>query len=516
MNEAFSTIIRQVDVEFKMAIAWRQKGKFDRAIAGHKKAIALLPQYIPAYMELAELLETNDELDEAIAVYRRAIEQNPAELDLPNKLSTLLRKKERRANPSEVPTERREPSKPSLANHRGHILFYSDRPGIMGAEQINHLVMCGLVTAGYRVTCAQDKAAHYLIAEQERLGIPHVWLAKDDVYDVQNEPRALNDYTEPQEIFASVSPDLVIFGDGCPLSNLTAKKVALGLGIPYIPLVHCVTPAWANHFARHLEKLAVAYEHAATVIAVSQENLDILHQRFGLPPQKGRVIYNGRPAPYFTTPSPLVRQELRQQFGIPPDAVVCFTAARMDFVKGYQHQIEAITQLRHSDIWPQLYFVWAGAGSIESRIRAMALKGHVDGHIKFLGERADIAELLDVADMFILPSHFEGMPLSIMEAMAKGLPVMATAVSGIPEELGATGKLLPNPELNANATIAALIATIRLWATDSQLRQQVGRECQQRAEEKFHAARMVAEYERLVDLILQSSLSIRTTTKAVS
>lgn len=502
MSEPFSPTTRQAEVEFKMAIAWRQKGKFARATAGYQKAIALQPGYIPAYMELADLLETNGELEEAIAVYRRAIEHNPNELDLPNKLSRLLRKKERRTDPSPVHTSRQEPSRLPLADQRGHILFYSDRPGIMGAEQINHLLMCGLATSGYRVTCAQNKTSHYLITERESIGIRHAWLAMDDVYDVQNAPRALNDYTEPQEILTSVRPDLVIFGDGCPLSSLTAKLVASRLGIPYIALVHCVTPAWAKHFALYLEKLAAAYEHAATVVAVSQENLDVLHQRFGLPQQKGQVIYNGRPATYFAAPDPMMRQQLRQQLGIPSEAIVCFTSARMDFVKGYQHQIEAIKQLRQSDIWLYLYFVWAGGGSIESRIRAMTLGVNVDGHIKFLGEREDVAELLNVADMFILPSHFEGMPLSIMEAMAKGLPVMATAVSGVPEELGTTGKLLPDPEINADATVEEMTTTIRLWATDEQLRQRIGCECKRRAEEEFRVERMLDEYLRIVAPIM--------------
>ena len=516
MSEPLPSTTRQAEVEFKMAVAWRKNGKFARAIAGYRKAIALQPEYIPAYMELADLLEANGELEEAIAVYRRAVECNPDEPDLPNKLARLLRKKERLPDPSPVSTSRQEPPKLRPTDRRGHILFYSDCSGIMGAEQINHLVMRELVTSGYRVTCAQSKASHYLIAERESMGLRHVWLAADNVYDVKNAPRQLNDFVEPRTILTSVSPDLVIFGDGCPLSNLTAKLVAIRLGIPYIALVHCVTPVWAKHFAPYLEKLVAAYEYAATVVTVSQENLDVLCRWFGLPSQKGQVVYNGRPAPFFTAPDPALHRQLRQQLGIPLESVVCFTSARMDFVKGYQHQIEAIKQLRQSDIWSRLYFVWAGGGSIESRIRAMTLGVNIDGHIKFLGERDDVAELLNVADMFILPSHFEGMPLSIMEAMAKGLPVMASAVSGVPEELGTTGKLLSNPELNPEATIEEMVTTIRLWATDDQLRQQIGRECKQRAEEKFRAERMAAEYVRIVDRTFLSWISSNAVTEAVS
>ena len=363
--------------------------------------------------------------------------------------------------------------------------------------------MCGLATSGYRVTCAQNKTFHHLIAERENSDIRHVWLAVDDVYDIQNSPRALNDLSEPYEIFTRTKPDLVIFGDGCPLSSLTAKKVAVELGIPYIALVHCVTPAWAEYFAPYVEKLAAVYAHAREVIAVSRENLALLQQQFGLPKNIGRVIYNGRPAAYFATPNPATRQRLRQQFDIPTESIVCLTLARMDWVKGYQHQIEAIKQLQATDIWPRLYFVWVGAGFCESEIRAMAIKVNTGEHIKFLGERPNVAELLDIADMFILPSHFEGMPLSIMEAMAKGLPVMAAAVSGIPEELGITGKLLPSPEINADAMVEEMATIIRLWATDEQLRQRIGREGKQRAEEEFRAERMLNEYLHIVTPIME-------------
>lgn len=60
----------------------------------------------------------------------------------------------------------------------------------------------------------------------------------------------------------------------------------------------------------------------------------------------------------------------------------------------------------------------------------------------------DVAGLLDAADEFVVPSHHEGMPLSIMEAMTKGLAVAAKSVSGIPKELGLTGWLLPDPTID--------------------------------------------------------------------
>ena len=93
MNEFTHPKTQSAEAEFKLANAWRQKGKSSRAIAGYQKAIALQPEYIPAYMELADLLKENGELDEAIAVYRRAVESNPRDPGLQNKLSSLLGRK---------------------------------------------------------------------------------------------------------------------------------------------------------------------------------------------------------------------------------------------------------------------------------------------------------------------------------------------------------------------------------------------------------------------------------------
>ena len=272
MRELANHKTQSAEVEFKLANAWRRKGNVARAIAGYRKAIALRPEYIPAYLELADILEMSGELEEAINLYQRALECNPNEFALPEKLSRLLHRKNRRL----VPAGRQATVDHPAAGQQGHILFLSDRPGIMGAEQINHVVMCALATSGYRVTCAQYKTFHHLIEEREEAGIRHEWISVDDMYDVGNLPRALNYSAESQEIFTRNRPTLIVFGDGCPLSSLAAKQTALRMKIPYIALVHCVTALWAEKFAPYLESLEMVYRHARQIVAVSHENLELL------------------------------------------------------------------------------------------------------------------------------------------------------------------------------------------------------------------------------------------------
>jgi glycosyltransferase involved in cell wall biosynthesis len=90
------------------------------------------------------------------------------------------------------------------------------------------------------------------------------------------------------------------------------------------------------------------------------------------------------------------------------------------------------------------------------------------------------------------------MPLSIMEAMAKALPVAASGVSGIPEELGPTGKLLPDPRTRREDAIRELSRTIELWTRDPDLRRRTGAACRERALELFREETMLS---RTLDLL---------------
>src|SRR5207248_8035636 len=136
--------------------------------------------------------------------------------------------------------------------------------------------------------------------------------------------------------------------------------------------------------------------------------------------------------------------------------------------------LKAIKDLCDSAIWSQLYFAWVGTGTLEPQLRAAVDGLGAQDHVRFLGERLDVADVLAAADIFVLTTLYEGMPRTVMEAMARGLPVAATGVSGIPEELGGTGKLLPDPLLAPQAVVSELVATIRAWAMDASLRQAGG------------------------------------------
>lgn len=376
-----------------------------------------------------------------------------------------------------------------------HILLCTDDPGLGGAAQCNHSLLCGLVKLGYQITCLQPNASNSLITHQKLLGIQHIWLENEAV-----------DFFRKTFKNLSVKPDIIIFSNSCPISNLIAKETAIELDIPYIIIEHLVDPHLATQFAAYLNQLLYQYSLAKSVIAVSHNNLNLLHKCFKLPKYQGQVIYNGRPSQYFTPRNAGVRERLRQEWSIPLDAVVCFTAARIERRKGYQYQLEAIKQLMPRPIWSKLYFAWAGAGifepQLETQLKQSIEQLEITERIKFLGQISDVSEWLDVADIFVFPSQLEGMPLCVMEAMAKGLPVMATAVSGIPEELGDTGKLLTDPKIDSKATIRELVETIEEWVTNSQIRYSVGQACKQRSEELFKEEHMIEGVVKVIERAL--------------
>ena len=370
-----------------------------------------------------------------------------------------------------------------------HVLLYTDEPGLGGIAQYNHAILLGLQERGYRVTLVQSRADNPLIQAQRSRGIAQEWLTVDTVRQFD---QTLTNAAEAIAIFRRTQPNLILFSDGCPVSNFAAKQAALQLGIPYAIGIGFVDPELAKIFTAYLSTLAEQYAHAKAVIAVSQENLRLLHQYFHLSTDQGEVIHNGRPDSYFAPPNLAVRDRLRQSVGIPAEAIVCFTAARLEGIKGYQFQLDAIAKLRHTSLGQTLYFVWAGDGSLRSELET-AIEELGTAQVKLLGQRWDVAEWLDAADIFVLPTFREGMPIAIMEAMAKGLPVVATAVSGIPEELGETGKLLPDPNLDPQATLQALIQTLQDWAARPDLRQAIGQAAKQRAAAMFREARMVQQ-----------------------
>jgi glycosyltransferase involved in cell wall biosynthesis len=187
-------------------------------------------------------------------------------------------------------------------------------------------------------------------------------------------------------------------------------------------------------------------------------------RRLGLCRRGGLIaaIGNGSdPGRFFPAAGPEARAAARGRLGLASarPAIVC--VARLVAEKGYPELFAAMRAV-DADLW----VVGDHAGSIAADIAAVEADPGRAGRIRFLGYRADVPELLRAADIFVLPSHREGMPRSIIEAMLSGLPVVATDIRGSREEVvpGETGELVPV------AAPDALAAALRTLAEDPRLR----------------------------------------------
>lgn len=382
------------------------------------------------------------------------------------------------------------------------VLIHTDSSSVYGAEQINHLLALALGKAGFDVVMAQPEADNRLVAERERRGIRHYWTPAENLYDWRHPAQSLSDSSEAKHCLARLRPDLVIFADSFPFANLGAKQAAAEYGIPYLVIVHCVQPTWADQYNAFLSRLSETYQAASDVIAVSSQNLSLLRSTFGLPAECGRVIYNGRPEVFFEPQSSVRRERERNELGIAPEQVVVLTIGRFELAKGYQYLLDALPRLHGCALWHRLALVWVGSGTLEKRLRHMAkLLGKDRVHV--LPEREDIAALLDAADILAHPAIYEGMPLVVLEAMAKGVAVIASAASGIPEAIDNTGVLLAAPENSPNFS-KRLARAICDLAGDEQRRQALADAARKRATLYFTADRMVNQYLDLVQRTLEN------------
>ena len=147
------------------------------------------------------------------------------------------------------------------------------------------------------------------------------------------------------------------------------------------------------------------------------------------------------------------RAQMRASLGIDANATVAGVIARLTEQKGHRYLLEAMTAPGLSD----LQLIVIGDGDLRDALKSHAEAVGIANRVHFLGARRDLGNLLAAMDVFVMPSLWEGLPLSMILAMGAALPVIATAVAGIPEivEHGRTGWLVP--PANATALAAAFV-----------------------------------------------------------
>jgi len=246
----------------------------------------------------------------------------------------------------------------------------------------------------------------------------------------------------------------------------------------------------ARPFHVWLDRFCTRLSHR--VIAVSQHTADHLIGVEDAPPEKVSVIPNGIDFERVRTSSLDAPTRIRAELGLVGRPVVLM-AARMHPEKGYEHLLGALPRVLAQV--PDLVLLIAGAGPLEARYRNLSASSGLEQHVRFLGFRRDLPDLIATSDLVVLPSLAEAFGLVAAEALYLGIPVVASRVGGIPEivEDGVDGLLVPpgDDEALAGALLHLLLDTAH--------RRKLAGAGRGKVAARFSFGQMVQAYERLYD-----------------
>jgi glycosyltransferase involved in cell wall biosynthesis len=266
--------------------------------------------------------------------------------------------------------------------------------------------------------------------------------------------------------------------------NVYASIAALLAGIPIVGTIH------GRHRVAERQRRIAAYRLlrrcGLEIVVVSRDLAEFLSGKFGLPAEAFHVIHPGIPldgAPDVPTDR-IGRAKARRELGFPPDGALVVAVGSLFPVKDHATLLRAAASL------PDVRIAIAGEGGEDAALRRLASELAITPRVHLLGQRDDVDRILRAADLFCQSSLSEGLPLAIIEAMAWGLPVVATRVGGVPELVqdGATGHLVPPGDSEA------LAAGIRRIHANPEEAARFGRAGMARARSHFSLGAMMDAY----------------------
>ncbi len=348
-----------------------------------------------------------------------------------------------------------------------------------GAEQI----VIDLVTKLDRklfdpfVCCLNEKGR--FASQVEQAGIKVIALHKNPKMDLPIIPKLIS-------VMRKEKPDLIhthLF-----TANLWGRIAAKLAGIPVISSEHGMD-MWRKRIHLALDRVLARVNQK--IIFVSEGVKNFYQSRNPSLHGKERVIHNGINVSSFQAQKGKDARSLLNYLGIEEGATVIGTVGRLVPEKAHEDFIKAIQILR--DEKHDLKGLIVGEGILLHSLQKQVQEAGLQNHIFFAGFRSDLPELYAAMDIFVMTSLREGFPLTILEAMAVGIPVVATAVGGVKECIDdATDGLLVPP-----SDAPALARAIARLLKDPSLRDSLVRSAKEKVESRFSVERMVKEHESL-------------------
>jgi len=281
---------------------------------------------------------------------------------------------------------------------------------------------------------------------------------------------------------------------GATLHSMIAARGILGLS--KIVTLHC------DREDNVLQRLGYPFLFSAAtcVIGVSQNASRIMGERYRNLQRKLLTIPNGIDLQLFNKRSP--KEPIREKLNLPIKSKIIGAIGRLAIEKGYAYLLKAFAQVKKID--PEAHLIIVGEGELSLTLQTLKNTLKLNRSVHFLGSRNDVPELLQAMDVFVISSLWEGLPLVLLEAMASGVPLVATRVGGVPEVVayGEEGLLVPPGDSDSLAQ--AITRVLR----EPSLGQQFADKALQKVRSRYSVEHMVREHERLYELVHRGQVTV--------
>jgi glycosyltransferase involved in cell wall biosynthesis len=281
---------------------------------------------------------------------------------------------------------------------------------------------------------------------------------------------------------------------------------ALRYALPYmlwrrvpamVHTVHNLAEREIQWYGRWVHRLA--FRRGVLPVAIAREVADSIRRVYGI--DRFPLIPNGIPVDTYRSPS-IDCERWRNKEGFSPTDILFVCVAWLRPQKNPVLLLEAFRRGPASD--PRAHLLLVGIGPLRSELERRIGAAGLQGRVHLLGKRADVPEILNAADVFVLSSDYEGNPLSVMEAMASGKPMICTAVGGVPELVeDGCGLLVPSRDAQA------LSKAMSHMLENPNARKSMGEKSARRAVERFDLMAMTEAYEDLYRWLIENNQSQR-------
>jgi glycosyltransferase involved in cell wall biosynthesis len=236
-------------------------------------------------------------------------------------------------------------------------------------------------------------------------------------------------------------------------ASLYGRLSAILAGVPIV--IGTEVNIYERKRAHHALAERLLMKGTDAVVASAGSVRDFYIDQVHADPARVEVIYNA--VDWSQLDTTVDRAAMRATLGVPPDVPVAGIIARLTEQKAHRVLFEALAR---TPALAALHLLVVGDGELRDELRALASRLQLGSRVHFLGARRDLGNLLNAVDVFVMPSLWEGLPLSMVLAMGAGLPVVATRVAGIPEVVkhDETGLLVsPGDPVPLAAALARLV-----------------------------------------------------------